>query len=277
MYYIYKITNKINGKIYIGQTCKPIQRWAQYKSAAKRHINDQLVVRSIIKHGAENFLFEIIATCNSQENVNITEVEIIKQYNSRNLNIGYNIDYGGDVSPRPPEIAKKISASLKKYYQIHESTLKGIKFSEERKKNLSIASIGKSGTNTGKKFDDNWKKKMSRSLSSKERKDSRKFNEETELEICRLYKEEKSTYWLAQQFKCVRGTISAILNRHNITKRISNYTGHKNNCNKFTLEQELEICELYKNTNSTRKDLAKKFNCGSTTVRDILLRNGVKL
>lgn len=57
-------------------------------------------------------------------------------------------------------------------------------------------------------------------------------------------------------------------------KRKSNYTGHNNGRNKFTLEQELEISKI---DNLFRSEIAKKLNCCKTTIRDILLRYNIKL
>lgn len=61
---IYKITNKINGKIYIGQSINIERRW-------KEHIFDNrknsLIHLAIIKYGKENFSFEVIEECNQKE------------------------------------------------------------------------------------------------------------------------------------------------------------------------------------------------------------------
>lgn len=133
-------------------------------------------------------------------------------------------------------------------------------------------------TNGGKTFSPEWKSNLSRSQSGKERKSIRKFSDEVEKEICRLYvEEEKSTYSLAKQFGCYSSLILSILDRNNIIKRESNYTGHDNGCNIFTNEQELEICKLYVDKKLSRMDIAKIYKCGKTTIRDVLLRNSIKL
>jgi group I intron endonuclease len=133
-------------------------------------------------------------------------------------------------------------------------------------------------TNLGKKFDDEHKLNMSQAAAGVPKLNKRKFSEEVELEICRLYvEEEMSTYALAKNFDCYRSVIQNILIRENISIRQSNYIGHFNGRNIFTLDQEKEICELYANESITRTALAKQFNCGKTTIRDILLRHNVKL
>lgn len=133
-------------------------------------------------------------------------------------------------------------------------------------------------TNSGKKFNKKWRIKISKSQAGKPRKFNRKFSDIIEKEICKLYSQDKkSIYSLANEFICNRTTIISILNRNNIVRRKNNYTGHSNNRNIFSLEEELKICKDYSSGNFSRADLAKKFKCGKTTIRDILLRNNIKL
>lgn len=76
MHYLYKITNLINNKIYIGQTKRPNKRWYdhRYKSAPTKIIH-----YAINKYGAHNFTFEIIAISKTQEDANDAEIELIEQ------------------------------------------------------------------------------------------------------------------------------------------------------------------------------------------------------
>jgi hypothetical protein len=150
--------------------------------------------------------------------------------------------------------------------------MKGKNLSEEWKVNISKASIGKAGTNFGKKFNDDWRLKIARSQVRKERKNRRRFPENVEKEICRLYlEEERSTYYLGKQFSCNRTLIADILQRNNIQQRKTKYRGHRKNI--FSSEQESEICQLYLTGNFSIADLAKKFNCGKTTIRSVLIRH----
>ena len=61
MGYIYKITNKINNKIYIGQTNRTIEiRWKEHC----RHLNSNMpICRAIKKYGESNFLVEELEEC----------------------------------------------------------------------------------------------------------------------------------------------------------------------------------------------------------------------
>ena len=69
MGYIYKVTNLINGKIYIGQTCYSIEkRIKQHISEANRgNISNSLFHKAILKYGIENFTFEIVELCKEEE------------------------------------------------------------------------------------------------------------------------------------------------------------------------------------------------------------------
>lgn len=100
---IYKVTNLINQKVYIGQSDNIEQRWKRHKT---RSINNcgkdynYAFYRAIRKYGLENFLFEVIEEC-SKDELNQREKYWIKYYNSylgfKNSN-GYNMTLGGETS-----------------------------------------------------------------------------------------------------------------------------------------------------------------------------------
>ena len=105
MYYlIYKITNKVNNKIYI----------EKHKT---EDINDDymgsgiLLKRAQNLYGKKNFIKEILCECSSFEELNEKEIEYIKKYNSTDKDIGYNISKGGDGGD--------IKSELKAYHNIH--------------------------------------------------------------------------------------------------------------------------------------------------------------
>jgi group I intron endonuclease len=278
MYSIYLITNIKNNKIYIGQTNNLYQRWAQYKSAAKHASNDMVITRALRKHGIENFSFQPIATAKTLEDINHLETLMIRQFNSTNPNIGYNIDEGGGVTTRSALTCQKISEGLRKHYETHTNWNKGGTLPEEWRKALSEAAMGKPGTNIAKEFDDEWSLNISKSLSGKERKQKRRFSEEQEREICRLYvEEEKSTYALGNDFEASRSLIISILKRNEVVMRESNYTGHSNGRNILNEVEQMKACIIYQKGNISIKALAKQFSCGSTTMRDILLRHSIDL
>lgn len=109
MHYLYKITNQLNGKIYIGQTIDLHGRWQAHKSYAKNpEKTGQYVHRAMAKYGIENFVFEQIATCISQEDADTTESFLILQYDSRNKEKGYNLTTGASYGGHSEETKEKI-------------------------------------------------------------------------------------------------------------------------------------------------------------------------
>ena len=89
---LYKITNLINGKIYIGQSVHPQRRWIEHCNKANTKTDNYPIHLAIAKYGKENFSFEIIEWT---ENFDKREIELIKQYNSLCPN-GYNLARGGN-------------------------------------------------------------------------------------------------------------------------------------------------------------------------------------
>lgn len=102
---IYKVTNNINGKIYIGQSVNIYARWNHHKSCclnSKCHEYNSPFYRALRKYGYENFTFEILEQCDVNE-LDAKEIEYIQRYNSfiysSNSN-GYNNSIGGNQGSR---------------------------------------------------------------------------------------------------------------------------------------------------------------------------------
>jgi group I intron endonuclease len=200
MYYMYKITNTVNQKVYIGQTNNPTLRWSQHKSNAKYDRGNQVITKALTKYGSNVFTFEVIATCLTQLDTDATEEQLIQQYDSRNPKKGYNISAGGNTTPRTPEILTKISDSLKKYYETHDGWLKGKTLNEEWKLNMSKAALGKPGTNKGKKFSEEWKNKISNSLTGKSLSEEH-IKHLSESHIGNVASNRKLTFEIAEQIR----------------------------------------------------------------------------
>ena len=132
---IYTITNKLNGKQYIGKTSRIKERWPEHtrKLKKKKHFNPHLQY-AWNKYGENAFEFKVIKYC-KERYLNRFEKLYIKIYNARET--GYNIHEGGDCGSgkhglfyghhHTEEAKKKISEANK-----------GIPCSEEAKKKLSI-------------------------------------------------------------------------------------------------------------------------------------------
>jgi group I intron endonuclease len=105
--YIYKTTNLINGKIYIGQK--------QNKKFISEYLGSgNLIKRAIRKYGKENFYVCIIHKCDTFSMLDQKEIYYIKKYNSTNSKIGYNISYGGTAAMRGRKHSKKVKNKISK-------------------------------------------------------------------------------------------------------------------------------------------------------------------
>ena len=98
---IYKIKNKVNGKVYIGQSIDIEKRWQRHigniNTSDEKKYNLYLY-QAIRKYGIENFEFSIIEECD-QSLLDKKESYWIKYYNSHNKEYGYNLTDGGTNPP----------------------------------------------------------------------------------------------------------------------------------------------------------------------------------
>lgn len=95
-YDVYKVTNKINNKVYIGITSKGLSaRWKEHLYNAEHDCPFKLH-RAIRKYGKENFSIELIDFCNSWEELEEKEKYYISEYKSLQDEFGYNMTEGGD-------------------------------------------------------------------------------------------------------------------------------------------------------------------------------------
>lgn len=112
--YIYKFTNKVNSKVYVGQTYNLQVRLNSHKSKALKIKNK--FYNAVRKYGWDNFEFSVLSTVssNTKEELNTLldklEIEYIKQYDS--YKSGYNSTLGGH-SKRGYKLSKEFSEKCK--------------------------------------------------------------------------------------------------------------------------------------------------------------------
>jgi len=109
MGYIYKIKNKIDNKIYIGQTTQDLEtRW---KGHLRNSSNCRYLKSAFKKYGIKNFDFQLV--CITFDNqLDDMEIKYIEQYNCLVPN-GYNIRLGGNSGKHHEETKRKIGETLK--------------------------------------------------------------------------------------------------------------------------------------------------------------------
>jgi len=142
---IYKVTNKTNGKIYIGQT------WLTLRKRWRFHSNDKsgcIKLRTAIKkYGINSFSINLITLCGTQESADYWEDYFIKHYDA--IKNGYNIKEGGSRGKWSEESKMKLSKSNMGHLVSNETRKKlsvshsGKEFSEKHKQNISRSHMGK--------------------------------------------------------------------------------------------------------------------------------------
>lgn len=134
---VYKITNKINGKAYIGQTVQTLsKRWNRHVHNKSKNSVISLAIR---KYGVENFEIRILSRCNTIEEMNHRETYYIKLFNTLATN-GYNLKLGGQQGGPLTELSKQKISNAKKG---KPSAFFGKRHSEESKIKNSIAHLGR--------------------------------------------------------------------------------------------------------------------------------------
>lgn len=152
---IYRLTNKINGKMYHGQTIKDVnKRWNRYKRLNCK--GQKKLYPALKKYGPENFLFEVIDTSSqNQSQLDNQEIFYIAKFDS--FHNGYNCTKGGNgVRIASEETKRKISESKKGKIGLSGSNhpMFGKNHSEETKRKISEGC-------KGEKHSDEFKAKMS--------------------------------------------------------------------------------------------------------------------
>lgn len=178
-YFVYKITNLVNNKIYIGKTSGGSikHRWRQHinltnqgeekanKDGRRRFL---LINRAMKKYGVDNFQIEQIFESDDHSTTRDKEIELIASFNSTDRNIGYNISKGGDGAfgfRFTEEQKKKMSEKRRGTKMGKNNSFYGKKHSDETKKLISESKIGQGiGSNNpfyGKKHSPESLEKMS--------------------------------------------------------------------------------------------------------------------
>lgn len=171
-YLIYKITNRINGKIYIGQH-QTEDLNDDYMGSGKG------ICRAIKKYGKENFTKEILFYCTDWETMNSMEEMLVdNEFVSRKDT--YNMKTGGSCGILSEEVRRRISESMKgkpapwNSHPKSEETRKkisdikkGKQHSEETRRKISESLKGRSAWNKGKHLSEERKRRISETMKEK--------------------------------------------------------------------------------------------------------------
>lgn len=154
--YIYKLTNKINGKMYIGQTTDALRREEDYKNLKCK--SQPKIYNALRKYGIGSFTFELIDNAVDRYSLNDLEVKYIKDFNT--VVEGYNCRAGGEGG-KHTEVTKKL---MSKIHMGKKGTQTGKKLTEEHKRKISEAAKGRRWSDVDKKRISTTKKSQYRKM-----------------------------------------------------------------------------------------------------------------
>lgn len=279
-FYLYKITNLINNKIYFGKTNNITKRWSKHKYAAKNKSKNDFsyLHRSMLKYDYNNFVIEKLLEFDTEKEVFDAETTFIKKYGSKNSEIGYNLTFGGEGSSgykHTSENKKKMSILKQGIFNGSSNPFYGLKHSEETKINLS-------------------KKQKESHIINKEKYDNlNKLQCKIDTKTCKEIQEKYLTKKYSMQqlsceykttttsiYKIIHGTYAAIKNETIISlddfksikkeKILINAIKSK----KFSEQQIKDIISYYKNCLSL-KETAREWKTSTVTLRKIFKSNNI--
>ena len=243
LYTIYKITNKVNGKVYIGQTCQnpPELRFKEHKRVAKAVFGKYIsfISRAIKKYGEDNFMFEVLEKCYGLLNANELEINQIELHKSFNYKYGdeygYNLTVGGGGA----------------------NDLPSSKETKEKLSNIRKKSNSKKPTDEGYKIE----------ISIGNKKKKNKIQQEIKDKILKAYDDcSKTQRQLAELFGLTYDTVRVIIKNRNKVPQIKNIIS----------EEEQDRVVQLKNKEFTHKQISKKLNITENRVQCVLFKYNQK-
>ena len=177
---VYKISNIVSGRYYIGYSTNIAKRFTVHRSKLKKNCHDNIFLqRAYNLDGEDKFSYEIIHTCNSEEEAKEKELQYLTDLTIRDkiYNLNYN-NSGGDLLKHHPDkdiIREKIIKShaetvskmtpeerKEKYGKLGEKNgMFGKTHTEEARQKMSEMNKGRECHNKGKKLSEETKQKLS--------------------------------------------------------------------------------------------------------------------
>lgn len=243
---IYKITNIIDGKFYIGSSNNIEKRWIshRYHLRHNKHHAEHLN-RAWRKYGENSFIFEILEETEQSALIEM-EQKYLDKFQSWKPKIGYNNCKiaGSQIGRKHTEKTKKLIGKIHKGKRItqesrermRQSAIKRAKITEETRKKMSEAQKGREAWNKGIAQEQEVKDKISKARKGKKsnskgykwseeqksklkeirktgsKNASSRFNKQEVVEIRRMFLEEdKNQTEMSKLFECSRGAIKGAL------------------------------------------------------------------
>lgn len=236
---IYKITNKVNNKSYIGQTRYSLEfRWRQHQ-----HKKDNTYFHNAIKkYGVNNFELSVLEECDVEQ-LNSREIFYIAKYNT--FQEGYNLTIGGE--------GNRTLILDNKYDEIKELYLSG--FSSN--KVASLFNVDKSTI-----------VKILKQLGVKIRNNKLNINNQEFKELVQDYQNGFSLRELAKRYDCSSTGLKEYLIKKGIDLKV-----------KYNIlndeEGQLQILNEYLDNKYSLKEILNKYHCSYNTFTKILSQHGI--
>ena len=147
---IYKFENKLNGKIYIGQTTQKLEKYYRNTYVLDNAHKRIKLQNTIKKYGLDAFIFSQIDSGANQEELNQKEIHYIELFNC--IINGYNCRSGGSRGKHSPETRAKMGKCRV-----------GTKVSEASKLKMSLSHLGQQSGNKGNVYSEASRLKISES------------------------------------------------------------------------------------------------------------------
>ena len=184
-YFVYKIINKELNKYYVGSTCHLKERANRHFSELRtnKHHNFDLQ-NDYNEYGTDSFYSETVAEFNTEKEARDLEQKIIDENYDSIYNVGKNARFGGDLMsyhPKHDEITNKISNTLKNKMSKMTEEERAFKFghsgelnpmygkthTEEARRKMSEANIGRIPYNKGLSNEESLGKEKAKQISQK--------------------------------------------------------------------------------------------------------------
>lgn len=254
MFFVYKITNLSNHKLYIGKTNNITERWASHINEANLQRKNKPLYNAINKYGIDNFTIEIIENCEEESYcferekfwIEFFKTNICKYGNE----FGYNLTEGGEGAT-------------------------GYVHTLEQKENKSLCKMGEKNPFYGKTHSQESIDKISKSRLGKTL--SIETKEAISAQLKGVPKNENTKRKMSLSAVGKEKTLEHCLNI-SLSKqgKSNNRPGSKHHNSKLTEKDVLEIRQYFNNINDSSqekiKSLAEKYSVSESCIKQIVYR-----
>lgn len=245
---IYAIKNKINDKVYIGQTGESFyRRYLHHRWKLRKGTHDNQYLQNAFNlYGEKNFEFIVIKIVKDKDLLDEFEIKYIKQY--RNNNCCYNINDGGNVSRRGISLSEE---TKRKIGEKNRENMLGRKLSEETKRKMSMSRTGHTPKRKNLCFTDDIVITIKQRL----------MNGDTVSQIANDLKTE---------YKNISNILSANSYKNVYVEGWNEFRKNRQTYSRLTSQDHMKIYNLYCNQHMNKYELAKMYDKNVKTIEYIL-------